>query len=559
MKASTPLMAALAGLAAGQGRDAGMKPVKACASLTAPVIPGASVVSIQAAEMNNMPMRMMNGTMRLSFCDVNVTLTHGTAGDRVRIEVWMPLTNWNMRFQGTGGGGYIAGTFGQAMAPQVAQGYAAASTDAGLSGGKTLDGSNTPLNQQLLVNFASLSIHEMAVVGKALVNQYYGMAANFSYFNGCSTGGRQGMMEAQKYPQDFDGILAIAPAINWAKFVPAGIWPFTVMNQANNFPPACLFNAFTQATVAACDMMDGAKDGILANPGACRFNASSMVGKGIACNGTSIMVTAQHAQIYQQILDGPMSPTGEKLWYGLLPGASVTTLATRQPFSLSATWVQDFVFGQNSSAESIESINAASFSTVLEDSQTRFDIVIGTDDPDLAQFKAAGGKLLTWHGLADQLIFPNGTFDYRQRVQDLMGGAAAVDDFYRVFSAPGVMHCGGGAGAMPTDALGALVNWVEKKQAPDTLPAMKMSANRTQGMVTRNLCRYPFVMQYRTGNVNSAESWTCVPGPNQKVISETTASELVTILSSENSSAGIIKSSLVAALMPLAVLGLVFL
>ena len=591
MKSTVIISAALAarGVVAQDGPGGGggitpVTPVVACASLTAPAVPGASVVAVEAQEVRNLRMGMLNGTgQALSFCDVNVTLTHGDTGDRVRIEVWLPLERWNGRFQGTGGGGYLAGSFGQAMAPQVANGYAAASTDAGLvtNDSAAFPGAEVLRNRQLLINFASLSVHEMAIVGKAVVNQFYGRPARFSYWNGCSTGGRQGMMEAQTYPEDFDGILAIAPAINWAKFVPAGLWAYAIMNEANTFVPACVFNALQAATVNACDAQDGAADGMLSLPGACRFNASTMVGRAIACNNnagppgppgfsapgiasnvSSVLITAEHARIYQSILDGPVDPQrGQRVWYGLLPGASPTTLATSMPFPLAATWVENVVFPavngggpttNATSAQDLNALNTNTFTDIVAQSQDRFDIIIGTDNPNLQGFRARGGKILTWHGLADQLIQPNGTFDYVQRVHDLMGGAREVDTFYRAFAAPGIQHCAGGPGATPVDALAALVQWVEQGRAPDSLPAARAPTNSTAlPALTRNLCRYPQVQVYRRGDPLRAESWGCADGPAQGVVERRTQSQGLIALAQESAAAAP-SLSIVMRLLPLA-------
>jgi feruloyl esterase len=523
-----------------------------CSSLTAPAVPGANIIDFSAREVQGLQVPSFTGQLVTvpAFCGVNITVTHGNAGDRVRTEVWMPLEGWNRRFQGTGGGGYIAGTFGQAMAPEVANGYAAASTDAGVVA--SANGTTMNTSRQLLVNFASLSVHEMAIIGKDVVRQFYGMPAMFSYWNGCSTGGRQGMMEAQAFPEDFNGILAVAPAINWAKFVPASFFPLAVMNQAGTFPPACVYDMIQQATINACDEQDGAKDGIVAQPGGCRFDVATLVGRSIACaNASSVTITKEHIDVYNQIVAGPVSRAGKKVWYGLLPGSSFNVLAGPEPFTLAEIWVRDFVLSGNLSQTStppqalnLAAVNAAKVNDIVQQSQEAFDVIIGTDNPNLSGFKNAGGKLLTWHGLADQLIFPNGTFDYVQRVYNLMGGREQVDSFYRVFGAPGIQHCGGGPGAMPTDPLSVLVDWVEKGIAPDTLPAARVflnasipgappgfgptaPGNDTSNMpLARNLCRYPQIMEYRgTGDQTRAESWRCVAGPTQDVVEERTLSQ----------------------------------
>lgn len=564
-----------------QGGGGGRTPSRSCASLTAPDVPGASVVSIQSAERRNFSLPSFGGpggppgggggatAARLNFCDVNVTLTHGDTGDRVLIEVWLPLSGWNGRFLGTGGGGFVAGTFGQAMAPQVADGFAAASTDAGLDQSGSFDGrgvfggdvditalveNRTTLgkSEQLFLNFAHLSVHEMAVVGKAVTEAFYGQPPRASYWSGCSTGGRQGLKEAQMFPEDFDGILAIAPAINWGKFIAAGLWPIAVMNDEGEFPPACVFDAFVAATIEACDLLDGGADGLLADPASCTFDPQSIVGRTVSCNPnaggpfgpgnggngnnadagniTSVTLTARQATIYSRILDGASAPDGSFLWYSLLPGASLTALAGTSPFPLSATWISQFVLEQSST--DLSKLSVQQFSDMFTRAASQgLAPLINTDDPNLSAFRNAGGKILSWHGLADQLIMPDGTFDYLRRVEEAMGatvpaGAGAVDDFFRVFAAPGVGHCAGGAGPEPLRALDALVDWVEQGKAPETLFASKSLSGRGAGSpgvirngttaappgttVTRNLCRFPQKLAFSGGgDVNDAAAWSC--------------------------------------------------
>lgn len=503
-----------------QNHDRRQTPAISCASLKAPTIPNATVVSIQAAERRNFtaPAGGVPGTGAtplppLNFCDVNVTLTHGTANDSVRIEVWMPLTGWNGRFQGTGGGGFIPGTFGGTLAPQVAVGFSAASTDAGLHPA-SFDGSGIMFTDQLMTNFAFLSVHEMALVGKAMSQQFYGTAPKFSYWNGCSTGGRQGYMEAQTFPEDYDGILAAAPAINWDKFCPAEFWPFQVQSEANEFVPTCVLTALTSANIQACDGLDGGMDGLISDPSVCRFDANTMVGKAVPCTNTTVTVTANQASVYNKIISGPVATNGSLLWFGVEPGTNFNLLAGTAPFNLGSTWLDTFVGSRAQLGGQLgrnNTLTAQTYSSLFQSSITsKFGLMLATDNANLTGLKSTGHKLLSWHGLADPIIMPQGTFDYRQRVEAMMGGSAAVDQFYRLFTAPGVGHCGGGGPSPNTaTALDVLINWVEKGVAPDTLPANITTRNVT---VSRNLCRFPLVAHFNgTGNINSAEAWTCVP------------------------------------------------
>src|SRR3989449_2121885 len=203
-------------------------------------------------------------------CRVTATVTHPPSVDRVKVFIGLPTTNWNGRFRGNGGGGFSGGNAGSLRGP-VAQGYASGATDTGHEGGSgsfALD-ANGRLNWQAIRDNAYLGIHDMTVVGKALAQAFYGKAPRYSYFVGGSTGGRQGLMEAQRYPNDYDGILSACPAINWQRFLPADIWPQVVMVAAGNFVPKAKLDAATAAAVAACDASDGVSDGVIDDPARC--------------------------------------------------------------------------------------------------------------------------------------------------------------------------------------------------------------------------------------------------------------------------------------------------
>ncbi|MEV4000587.1 DUF6351 family protein [Actinomadura sp. NPDC049753] len=460
-----------------------------------------------------------------AYCDVTVTLTHPGAGDHAKVKVWLPQTGWNGRFQALGGSAYAAGDYGAGLADAVKSGYAAATTDAGVGAyidtGWALTDTGT-VNTALLENFADRSQHEMAVVGKQVVDEVYGKPASYSYWNGCSTGGRQGYMEAQRHPDDFDGILAGAPAVNWDEFEVATLWPQVVMNEEHTFPSQCEFNAFNKAAVQACDGLDGATDGLIGDPAKCDYDPRRLIGTTVECDGERVTITAADAAVVRKIWDGPRTSSGERLWYGVPVGAGFDLAGTEAkpdgtrrgvPFIVPALWVSTFLKRQP--AFDVSTITYAQFTRVFRQSQVEYDRIIGTDDPDLSAFRKSGGKLLSWHGQADQLIPTQGTVDYRERVERDMGGAHRVDGFYRLFLAPGVAHCAGdtSTGPKPTDPLGALTAWVEQGNAPRTLSAsIKDSAGQT---VTRDLCLYPAVSRYiGHGDKRAAGSYRCVAPRN---------------------------------------------
>jgi feruloyl esterase len=476
-----------------------------CAGLTGLTLPGTTVTAaVLVAASGTVP----------ATCQVHAVVTHPGAGDAENVDVWLPVEGWNGRFQGTGGGGYVGG-FVQRLGLPVSQGYAAAATDAGHVGGNgafVLD-ANGRLNWQQVRDFSYLGMHDMTVVGKAVTTAFYGRAPRFAYWNGCSTGGRQGLSEAQRYPDDYDGILSAAPAINWSRFIPAEFWPELVMLSEGDFLPQCKFAAFQAAAVAACDLVgDGVRDGVIGDPARCRFDPRSLVGQATPC-GT---ITAQDAGVVAKIFDGPRSTTGEFLWYGLQPGASFGGLAgttttngttTGNPFPIALTHLAAWL--QQNPAWDWHTATRAQYDQLFTQSVEEFTSTIGTDNPDLRAFERSGGKVLIWHGQVDQLIFPQGTVQYYERVKDVLGGAARTERFARLFLAPGVDHCAGGPGPQPDDPFAALVGWVEHGKAPQTLNGVLRDVTGAV-TATRPICLYPQVATYRGhGPVTEAASFTC--------------------------------------------------
>jgi hypothetical protein len=456
-----------------------------------------------------------------AYCEVTVTLTHPGAGDHAKVRTWLPVSGWNGRFQGLGGAAYLAGDNGVALGTAVKNGYAAVSTDAGVGDALDTDwalNSEGQVNTALLTNFASRSQHEAAVVGKEVVDGTYGKRPAYSYFTGCSTGGRQGYMEAQRYPDDYDGILADAPAVNWDEFEVATLWPQVVMNNERTYLSKCEFDAFTNAAVKACDSLDGVKDGLVNDPSRCDFDPRRMIGTKVACDGKELTITEADAIVVRKIWDGPRTDSGKKLWSGVPIEADLSALAgltkpdadgnvAGAPFQVPADWVKLWV--AKNPALDISKITYSRFTRLFMQSQAEYDKVIGTDDPDLSGFRNSGGKLLTWHGLADQYIPTQGTVKYRERVERELGGAKRVDDFYRLFLAPGTNHCGLNGLDGSADGLAALTAWVELGKAPKTLPATLINAS--QQSVTRDLCSYPLVSRYKGhGDPAVAPSFRCV-------------------------------------------------
>lgn len=477
-------------------------PAVSCESLRGVVLPNTAVDSASVDPGND--------TIPAS-CRVTAIVTHPPAGDRVRVWIGLPMKNWNGRFQGVGGGGFSGGS-ANGVAQPLRAGYAAGATDTGHEGGSgsfALDADGR-LNWPLIRDNAYLGIHDMTVTGKALVQAFYGTPPPKSYFNGCSTGGRQGLMEAQRYPADYDGILAGAPAINWPKLHVTQLWGQLVMLEMKNFVPSCKFAAATDAAVAACDTIDGVKDGVIEDPLRCTYDPKALVG---VAAGTCGAISEADATVIRAIWDGPRRQDRSTMWYGLPRGggfalsATGGTPPTGQPFGITLDWFRYFLL-QNPKWD-WTTLTRGAYEQLFDQSVEQFGAVIGSDQADLTAFRTRGGKIVMWHGLADPLIYAGGSIDYVKRVQQAMGGAAKTAELLRLFLAPGVGHCSGGTGPAPAGQFETVVQWVEEGKAPDTLNAVRR--DQTGAVIrSRPLCQYPLVARYKgRGSTDEAGNFEC--------------------------------------------------
>lgn len=467
----------------------------------------------------------------IDFCNVTVTYTHPGWNDAVHVYVWLPLDerDWNGRFFGAGGGGWMAGAEG-GLAPAVSKGYAAAMTDSGhLLVGAGLEAAadaswllHEPgvVNLPLLYDNAYVSMDDMTKLAKQVVESFYGRSAQYSYWGGCSTGGRQGMVQAQRFPENYDGILSIAPSMNWVSFLVAELWPQVVMNELGVHPPTCELHAITAAAIEACDELDGVKDGLVSAHGQCAFDPATLVGTQIDCDGKPHRITSEAATIAAETWQGPRNAAGAIEWPGLsheasfympeigpfgglvqtdCPPTSPTDgkKCSGVPFVMSASYIKYLL--AKDPAFDVGAVTRKDFFWLLHQSRQEWGSVLDTAYPDLSTFKAAGGKMLHWHGIADQLIPVNGSKDYYTRVEAL---DPDVRDFYRYFEVPGVTHCQGGPGYFPATALESLVKWVEEGEAPGSIEGVL-------GDVKRPICAWPLVAVYKGGDVDEAESFEC--------------------------------------------------
>ena len=456
-----------------------------------------------------------------SFCRVQLTIA-----PNVRVEVWLPATGWNGKFEGVGGGGYAGVISYAALANALRAGYATASTDTGHQG-------NTPEfalgHPELVIDFGYRGIHEMTVKGKQITEAFYGSAPQESYFVGCSTGGRQGLSEAQRYPDDYNGIVAGAPAIDWTRLNVSGVWvALSTLKDPDSYIPASKLPAINDASLAACDLSDGIKDALVADPRACRFDPMTIVckeGDAASC------LTPKQAAALTKIYEGAKAPNGRIVYPGRLPGVERGwgNFTTGQAagasilYNYGTGYMKYFVFA-NPEWDYRTWDFTKDLQTLESDQKNRS--VMDTWDSDLKRFRDRGGKLILYHGWGDDAISPLNTINYFKMVVDkTTGGPKAADasapedsgfqqaakktgEFMRLFMVPGMNHCGGGPGPNTFDAVTALSNWVEKKQAPDTL----LGSHMTNGVadLTRPLCPYPQVAQYSgQGDVKDATNFSC--------------------------------------------------
>ena len=464
-----------------------------------------------------------------TFCRVLAELTPTRDSD-IKIEVWMPTVGWNGKYRGQGNGGFAGTIDYPGLGAAVKRGYATAGTDTGHSG-SAVDAAWALGHPEKVVDFGYRAIHEMTLKAKAIVEAFYGHNAQHSYFASCSDGGREALMEAQRFPEDYDGILAGAPANYWTHLLIGAMWDTqaTTFNPAS-YIPASKLPAVSAAVLAACDARDGLTDGILNDPRQCHFDPTTLL-----CQGadSASCLTAPQVAALQKIYEGPRNAAGQPAFPGYLPGGEegpdgwglwITGPAPgRSLISLFGVgYFSNMVYEKSDWDPKSFNLDEA-----LKLAETKTAHVLNAIDPNLKPFQARGGKLILYHGWNDAAIPATNTIDYYRAVVTNLG-QGDTDSFVRLFLAPGMQHCAGGPGPSffgqfgdaPTNdpehnAFAALERWVEKGVAPSQVIATKyVDDNPAKGVQRmRPLCPYPQVAKYRgTGDANAAASFVCAPG-----------------------------------------------
>lgn len=477
-----------------------------CESLTTLRFPDATVTSAVTVDAGKFTMPAGRGAAPnfsdlASFCRVALTLTPSKDSD-IKVEVWLPALGWNGKFEGTANGAYAGAIGYAALADAVRRGYAAANTDTGHAENSGRFALGHP---EKTIDFGYRAVHEMSVKAKAVVTAFYGSAPKLSYWNGCSTGGRQALQEAQKYPADYDGIVAGAPANNTTRMtmMQIGVGQATLGNPDSMIAPA-KFRAIHEAVLAACDARDGVKDGVLENPMRCTFDPQVLACKGAE---SDTCLTAPQIVALRRIYAAVRNPkTGEYIFPGLEPGSELgwSMMIGPEPFSYANDFWRYMVM-KNPDWD----FKTLNFETDLQKALAEDHGVVDATDANLAPFFARGGKLIQYHGWSDPGIAPENSVNYYNRVVDTLGGTGKVGGSYRLFMVPGMAHCRGGEGTDTFDMLGALERWVEQGTAPDRIAASKVGKDGSVER-TRPLCPYPQEAVYSgSGSTNEAANFTC--------------------------------------------------
>jgi feruloyl esterase len=451
-----------------------------------------------------------------AFCEVKV-LIQPVPQSHIQAVYRMP-ENWNGKFLGVGGGGFAGDMTLATAAAGLSKGYAVAGTDTGHPTTNSTDGSfmiDGPghVDPVQLADFGYRAVHLMTTVGKLMVREYYGKNTSRAYFQGCSTGGRQGFAEVQRFPEDYDGVISGAPVYDF-RVQTSGIFRLQAFHQkSESLITVQQLEAVHRAVLDACDASDGVRDGIVADPLACKWDPSELACK--AGDSKATCLTPEQVDAIRRSYDGVKSTDGQVAAWPLMRGGELAWQARSlggtadnplgQNYALTVRYLMTFVYGNPDhpwkTMTPDEIVRDVDASPVLKPFQV--------NDPDASAFIKRGGKWLIWHGLQDPGPSPLGTLEYFEAAKaataKALDGNSDLDGKMRFFLAPGVYHCRGGPGPDQFDMLTSIDNWVEKGEAPDRIIATKTGSN-----LSRPLCPFPKAARYSgSGDTDAAASFVC--------------------------------------------------
>ena len=484
-------------------------PGKSCESLSA--YKGEGIVSINA--------RVVPATADTpQHCRVTGVIT-----PEVAFEINLP-DRWNRRFYMTGNGGLAGDALDGPTNPDrtsaLTNGFVMARTNTGHDARKEPSGSFILSNKQKAIDYAYRAVHVTADTAKKIATDYYSQPIRFSYWNSCSNGGRQGLLEAQRYPDDFDGIVANAPWVDQTGFTIGAMWNQKALTEGAITPAMLVLVA--QKVMDKCDAVDGLKDGLIDDPRACKFDAARDVPACSASSTSADCLTPAQAAAINKVYSGPISK-GKPFIAGYMPGSEAVNAAPNG--ATNSGWVgaivapqpggkpADFNLAEGVMRYLILDPPQPEYDTLKFDYDTsgsvveRWSKLADAKETDLSKFRKRGGKLIMTYGWADQILQPMMGVHYYEGVVAKNGKDSA--NFARLFMMPGVAHCGGGIGPDRNDAVTAVIDWVEKGKAPDSLLASKVTDNKV--VRTRPLCPYPQVARYKgQGSIDDAANFSCV-------------------------------------------------
>src|SRR5262245_47461330 len=435
----------------------------------------------------------------VAFCLVTATLTPTSDSD-IKIEVWLPLTGWNDKFQAVGNGAWSGAINRTGLEEGLRRGYATASTDTGHTGNTASFALGHP---EKLIDFAYRSEHELTVAAKAIVAAFYGRPPKLSCWTGCSAGGRQAMKEAQLFPADFDGIVAGSPGLDWSARSAQAVRVAHALQREESRLTTQTLEILHRAVLDACDARDGLKDGLISDPSRCAFDPSSLQCKSGQSRGC---LSAPQVASVQAVYASAVDPATKREMPGLAPGSELGWTSLGWTASARQTGLEHYRFVIFKDPQwTLDRFNPQTDTFRVDEGEGT---AVNATDANLEPFFQRGGKLLQYHGWSDPQISPFTSVAYHRRVVERFG-ADRVSKSYRLFMAPGMGHCSGGEGPNQFDALGALERWVEQGTPPDSIPATHATNGRVDR--TRPLCPYPQVASYKgSGSVDDAANFSCV-------------------------------------------------
>ncbi len=494
---SVPLLSGFLALASCLALSAA-EPCESLTSLTIPNVTVTSAISVAAGAPLQGVGRGRGASLKLpAFCRV-AAVSKPVTDSEIHFEVWLPAADaWNGKFEGTGNGGYSGALDFAAMQKALSEGYATAGSDTGHSGDDLKFAVGHPGK---IDDWGWRAVHEMTEAAKLVVRAGYGKFAEHSYFTGCSTGGHQALMEAQRFPADYDGIVAGDPGNNRVRLNIGFLWSWLALyKDAASALPREKLATINHAAIASCDANDGVKDGLISEPLRCKFDPQELLCKG--SDNDSCLTQPQVAAV-RKIYEGAKNPrTGEQLFAGWVRGSELGWAGyfVGHPEPARVDFWRYWVFGD-------PAWDPRSFDfdkdVAWADSAMA---AINANNPDLKAFQARGGKLVMYSGWADPVVPPGDVVRYYEAAR----GSGATQSFFRLFMVPGMGHCNGGPGPSTFDALGALDSWVTGSVAPNKI----IASHSTNGAVdrTRPLCPYPLVARWNgSGSTDDAKRFACV-------------------------------------------------